>query len=82
MSKKSSTKAEKVELEANEKNNLGLYKHVKDWRNSHPHEEWISPKQFQNLYPQYDKFSTASFRKLFYVIKKKIQNGEYFTFSF
>ena len=82
MTKKSSAKAEKIYLDPNDKNQKIIYKHVKDWYDTHPHEDWISPKQFQNLYPQWDKFSSPSFRQPFYAAKKRIREGEYFSFSF
>ena len=53
-----------------------LNKHMNDWFDLHKGEEFITPKQFQNTYPKWDKYSNDSFRKAFYSIRKRIINGE------
>ena len=54
-----------------------LYKHVNDWYNQHPGATFITPRDFKNAYPQWDKFSNESFRRNFYVVKNKILKGEF-----
>ena len=54
-----------------------LKKHMRDWFDSHCGEEFIFPMMFQQTYPQFDKYESASFRKPYYAIKKKMMNGEY-----
>lgn len=66
----------------NEKLMRLLNKHVKDWFDSHPGEEFLTPLVFQQTYPQFDKYESASFRKPYYAIKKKLRNGEYYLFHF
>ena len=63
MSKKSSKKEEKEVFDStNESLMTKLKKHMVDWFEAHPGEEWISPKAFQNVFPVFDKYSSESFR--------------------
>ena len=75
MSKKT-TKAEKINFDSNnEKLVLQLSKHMNNWFETHQCKEFTTPKQFQNLYPQWDKYDLKSFRNPFYSLKKKIRDG-------
>ena len=75
--KKAKATAEKIELD---KSNAGLIsqlkKHMVDWFEKHPTQKFISPMQFQNAYPQWDKYTTRSFSVPFYAIKTRIKNGK------
>ena len=76
MSKKTS-KVEKINFDSNNENLiLQLSKHMNDWFESHQHEKFTTPKQFQNLYPQWDKYESKSFRNPFYSLKDKIRGGK------
>ena len=78
MSKKSSKKEEKEVFDStNESLMTKLKKYMVNWFESNPGEEWISPKAFQNVFPVFDKYSSESFRAVFYNIKKKINGGEF-----
>ena len=77
MSKKTSKATEKINFDVNNDNLvLQLSKHMNDWFEDHRHEEFTTPKQFQNLYPQWDKYESKSFCNPFYSLKKKIKEGE------
>ena len=72
-----SGKQEKNTLDKSDSSKVAtLFKHMSDWYNDHPGSSFISPRDFQNSYPQWDKYSNDSFRKVFYSIKKRILNGE------
>ena len=55
-----------------------LKKHMNDWFDDHQGAEFITPRQFQNAYPKWDKYLTESFRNIFYAVKKRILAGEIF----
>ena len=71
--KKTKATVEKIELD---KSNAQLKKHIVDWFEKHPNQKFISPMQFQNAYPQWDKYTTKSFSVPFYAIKTNIKNGK------
>ena len=50
-----------------------LYKHMNGWYSDHPGEAFISPRDFQNAYPQWDKYLSDSFRKVFIPLRVKFQ---------
>ena len=60
----------------NEIASVTLKKHMEDWFQNHRNEAFITPVEFQNLYPMYEKYDSKSFRIVFYKFKKKIQTGE------
>ena len=77
MSKKSAAKGGKIEFDSsNPSISAQLKKHVTDWFDQHQGVKFISPSQFQNTYPQWDKFSAESCRQPFYAIKKKLIESE------
>ena len=74
---KPKSKVEKIEFDTSNENLIQiLRKHMDDWFQDHPTEKFISPQHFQNMYTQFDKYTTASFRTIFYKIKSKIKDGE------
>ena len=76
MSKKTSKATEKINFDVNNDNLvLQLSKHMNNWFETHRHEEFTTPKQSQNLYPQWDKYNLNSFQNQFYSLKKKIKEG-------
>ena len=75
-SKKSSKEETKEEWNPNANQLTALKKHMLDWFESHQHENFITPRGFQNTYSQYDAYTNESFRRYFYPIKMKIKNGE------
>ena len=74
-----SGKVEKDKLDKSNSNLVArLYKHVNDWFQDHPGAKFISPRDFQNAYPEWDKYSSDSFRNVFYKVKTRIKDGEIF----
>ena len=57
-----------------------LFKHMNDWYQDHPGATFITPRDFQNSYPQWDKYSSDSFRKQFYKLKKIILDGKIYSY--
>ena len=76
MSKKASSE-DKISFDVKNQNLFDtLKKHMSDWFEAHQTEKFITPKDFQNIYPMFDKFDSLSFRKGFYKAKNRIQAGE------
>ena len=76
--KRAKTTEEKENFNKKNKNLVTLLdKHVHDWYNDHPGVSFITPRDFQNAYPQWDKYSNESFRSAFYIIKKRIEKCEF-----
>ena len=68
---------DKVEFDSSNEQLMGkLKKHLVDWFEGHQNEEFIKPRAFQNLYPLFDKYTSESFRRHFYNIRKKILSGK------
>ena len=83
MTKSKANKEEKPAFDSTNANLVKtLNKHMQDWFDSHPGEEFISPLVFQQTYPLFDKYESQSFRKKFYAVKRRIQIGECFCFLF
>ena len=70
-------KDEKVQFDLSNDNLIKtLKKHLRDWAQDHPTEKFITPKDFQNQFAQFDKFESASFRRGFYKAKSRFEAGE------
>ena len=80
--KRARTTDDKEIIDKSDANKMAtLYKHMNDWFSDHPGEAFISPRDFQNAYPQWDKYSSESFRKVFYSIKGRISKGKFYLSS-
>lgn len=53
-----------------------LDKNLRDWYDDHKGHKFISPTNFKNLYPQWDKYVNVSFGKKFYKLKRILLEGE------